>query len=154
MLKYFTIVCEFLFSLMSTFVMSTDVCTFVTNSDFTYGGSSVIAQYWVDVLVPWVNVVAHPGLNVIPDVTPSQCAGPGFWINWDKIPTANAVSGHDIITSHSTLPIASVYGILCMPISCVGIDGLLSLLNCAPNSIGVTTGSALVSRNWSTILSM
>jgi len=125
--------------------MSTDVCTFVTNSDFTYGGSSVIAQYWVDVLVPWVNVVAHPGLNVIPDVTPSQCAGPGFWINWDKIPTANAASGRDIITGHSTLPIASAYGIPRMCISCVGVDVLCSLLNCAPDSIAVATGFTLVS---------
>jgi hypothetical protein len=57
----------------------TDVCTFVTNFDFTYGGSSVVAQYWVDVLVPWMNVIAHPGLNVIDTLQVNMLAP--LWLN-------------------------------------------------------------------------
>jgi len=40
----------------------------------------------------------------------SQCAGPVFWMNWDKIPIANAISGRDMTAGHKTLPTASAYG--------------------------------------------
>ena len=86
--------------------------------------------------------------------TPSQWAGPGFWMNWDRIPTANAASGCEITTGHRRHLIACAYGMSHIRNSCVGVDGLWSLLNVIPGSIGVLTCFALVSWNFSTILSI
>jgi len=53
----------------------------------------------------------------------SQCAGPGFWMNWDKILIANAISGHDMTAGHKTLPTALVYGIPRILDSWLVVDG-------------------------------
>ena len=85
---------------------------------------------------------------------PSQCAGHGFWMNWDRMLTTYAASGRETTTGHSTLPIASLYGTPCILLVWFSVAGDWSTENCAPGSIGVDTGLAWVTQNFSTILSM
>ena len=58
--------------------------------------------------------------------TPSHWAGPGFWMNWDRILTMNAASGCKITTGHRRHPIACAYGTSHIWNSCVGVDRLWS----------------------------
>ena len=83
----------------------------------------------------------------------SQCTCAGFWINWDRIPSAYAVSSHDMTTGHRTDPIASAYGTPHILASWFGVDGHWSIENWAPDSI-VEMGFEPVSWNFSTIDSM
>ena len=80
--------------------------------------------------------------------TPSKWAGPGFWMNWDRIPTVNAVSGCKITTGHRRHPITCVYSISCIQNSSIRVDRLWSLLNVIPGSISVLTRFALVSQKF------
>ena len=84
----------------------------------------------------------------------SQCAFPGFWMNWASTPTAWAMSGRKIITGHRTLLIAAVYGTPLIRIVFMMDIGPCSLVRTAPGSIGVLIGFAFVSLNFSVIDSM
>ena len=64
---------------------------------------------------------------------------------------AKAALGLDTTTGQRTLPIASVYGMPHMHITCVGVAGDWSNESVAPCTIGVATGAELVSLNLSTI---
>ena len=85
---------------------------------------------------------------------PSQCAGPGFCMNCDKTPTAYATSGLDTTAGHRTLPIASLNEIPFILATWFGIDGDWALEYWVPDSIGVPTGLASVSQNFSATDSM
>ena len=86
--------------------------------------------------------------------TASQCAHMGFWMNCARVDTANAQSGLEIMTGHRMLPIASAYGTPCIFASFVRVDRHCSFENFVPGSIGIETGFAEVSVNFSNIPSM
>jgi len=79
---------------------------------------------------------------------------PGFWMNWERIPTTNAQFGCVIITGHNMHLIASVYGTPCIHIAWVGVEGPCYFVNWAPASIGMLMGFALVSQNLFNIVLM
>ena len=68
-------------------------------------------------------------------------------MNCDRIDTAEAASGQDTMIGQRTLPITSMYGILCMHTTGVGVNGESAVKNVVPVTIGVATGVELVSLN-------
>ena len=112
----------------------------------------------IDLAVCFPPKVSH-NARVVPRYTmtlftASQCAHAGFWMNCARVDTANAQSGVEIMTDHKMLPIASAYGTPCIFTSCVGVDGHCLFENFVLGSIGIETGFAEVSANFSNIPSM